>query len=308
MPTKPLETVIYRELQIARAKKFLACATPLFQELVNYGSNALIRCVSSSNRAENEDLPAMNLYRHILEMTDAFEVLIAGCCASPTVPIVRSSFEALLALDYILSDPNLYVQRSLSWLAAYARKRISMYEMMLVSSERGKEFQASMKKDKWLKAGPLPMPPQDKVQPAIGRLKHLLAREQFATIEAEFASTRGTVPWYALFGGPSNLQQLAYSLDRHVQYDFLYRQWSNVAHAQDFSRFLAVDSTGASGIRGIRDASPLQEISRFAATFMLDATRMMLAEFRPGEEYAKYYKREIQPLFLELLKRDDFFE
>ena len=79
-----------------------------------------------------------------------------------------------MALDYILSDPNLYVRRSLSWLAAYARKRISMYEMMLVSSDRGKEFQASIKKDKWLKAAPLPMPPQDKVQSAIDRLKHLL--------------------------------------------------------------------------------------------------------------------------------------
>jgi len=95
MPTKPLETVIYRDLQIARAKKFLASATPLFQELVNYGSNALIRCVSSTSRGENEDLAAMNLYRHILETTDAFEVLIAACCASPTVPIVRSSFEAV---------------------------------------------------------------------------------------------------------------------------------------------------------------------------------------------------------------------
>ena len=180
--------------------------------------------------------------------------------------------------------------------------------MMLVSSDRGKEFQASIKKDKWLKAAPLPMPPQDKVQSAIDRLKHLLARDQFAAIEAEFASTKGTVPWYALFEGPSTLQQLAYSLDRHVQYDFLYRQWSNVAHAQDFSRFLAVDSTGTSGIRGIRDATPLQEISRFAATFMIDATRMMLAEFRPGEGYADYYTRELRPLFLELISRNDFFD
>ena len=136
----------------------------------------------------------------------------------------------------------------------------------------------------------------------------LLARDQFAAIEAEFASTKGTVPWYALFEGPSTLQQLAYSLDRHVQYDFLYRQWSNVAHAQDFSRFLAVDSTGTSGIRGIRDATPLQEISRFAATFMIDATRMMLAELRPGEGYADYYTRELRPLFLELISRNDFFD
>ena len=86
MPTKPLETVIYRDLQIARSAKFLAVASPLFRELVNYGSNALIRCATSSTRGENEDLAPLNLYRHILEMTDAFEVLIANAVLPQRLP------------------------------------------------------------------------------------------------------------------------------------------------------------------------------------------------------------------------------
>jgi hypothetical protein len=305
MPTKPLESVIYRELQIARAKKFLEVATPLFQELVNYGSNALIRCATSSKRDENEDLAALNLYRHILEMTDAFEVMIAGSCAAPTIPIVRSCFEAPLGLEYILESKATYVQRSLSWLALYAHKRIAFYEMMLVDSPRGKEFQASVKKDKWI--GELPIIPQDQVKSSIDNMKNLLSREQFADIEAEYQKFERPPRWYQLFGGPSSIQQLAYRLDHHAHYDFLYRQWSIVAHAQDFSKFLGVDSTGEGGIRGIRDVGPLQEVSRFATSFIVEATRILLLEFRPGEEFSKYYVAEVGDMFRQVMTREDFF-
>jgi len=137
MPTDPLQTVLVRELSIARAKEILSIATPLFQELVNYSTNALIRCATSTQREENEDLAPLALYRHILEMTDAFEVLIASSCAAPTVPILRSTFEGLLSLDYILESKTEYVTRSLSWLATYVHKRIALYETFLPTTPRG---------------------------------------------------------------------------------------------------------------------------------------------------------------------------
>jgi hypothetical protein len=305
MPTKPLETVIYRELQIARAEKFLRVATPLFQELVNYGSNVLIRCASSSIHGENEDLAALDLYRNILEMTDAFEVMIAACCATPTVPIIRSSFEALLSLEYILESKTTYVQRSLSWLLVYVHKRIALYEMVLVDSSRGKEFQASIKKDKWIQD--LPTLPQDQVHKAIDNLQKLVRRDQFSDIEKEYRTFEKPPHWYRLFGGPASIQQLAYKLNRHSQYDYLYRNWSTIAHAHDFSKFIAVDSAGESGIRGIRDVGPLQEVSMFAAEIILEATRRMLLEFRPGEDYARYYEAEVRDKFRQVIFRKDFF-
>jgi hypothetical protein len=301
MPTDPLHSVLYRELMIAQAQDVLSIATPLFQELVNYGSNALIRCATSSRGNENEDLAPLALYRHILEMTDAFEVLIANSCAAPTVPILRSTFEALLSLEYILESETEYVLRSLSWLAGYVRKRIAMYESMLPTTQRGMEFIASVRKDKSIPD--LLNPPADDVEKAIGNLRILLNREQFADIQIEFDRLGSSVNWYNLFGGPPNIQQLAYHLNRHAQYDFLYRQWSSVAHAHDFSPFLAVSSTGESGIRGIRDPGPIVEVSRFAATFMIEATRLLLRKFRPGESFAEYYMKEIRTPFMQLISR-----
>ena len=292
MPSKPLHSVLYRELMIAKAQDVLSIATPLFQELVNYGSMALIRCATSPKGEENEDLAPLSLYRHILEMIDSYEVLISNSCAAPTIPILRSCFEALLSLEYILESDKNYSVRSLCWLAGYVNKRINMYESMLPSTQRGKEFASYVRKDKSIID--LPNPPIKGVKKAISNLEKLLSRKQFSKIQAEYETLGKSVNWYQLFGGPKNIQSLAYHLERHVQYEFLYRQWSSFAHAHDFSEFLAVSSTGDAGIQGIRNPELIVRVSRFAGTFMIDATRMMIKKFRPGEDFSRYYLKEIQ--------------
>jgi hypothetical protein len=176
---------------------------------------------------------------------------------------------------------------------------------MLRDSPRGKQFQASVEKDKWI--GDLPLPPQDRVHEAIERMKKLLARDQFAEVEIEYSRFSSSPHWYQFFDGPPTIQQLAYRVHRHSLYDLLYRYWSSVSHAQDFSKFLAVDSTGEAGIRGLRDAGPLQDVSRFAATFMVESTRRMLLEFRPGEDFSKYYNSEVGERFRQVMSGEDFF-
>ena len=143
----------------------------------------------------------------------------------------------------------------------------------------------------------------------VGHRSHeeLLGRGQFSDIEKEYNSFDRPPHWFQLFGGPSSIQQLAYRLAHHSQYDFLYRQWSTVAHAHDFSQFLAVAATGESGIRGIRDVTPMQQVSRFAATFMVEATRRILLEFCPREPFADYYNAELREAYLEVMSRNDFF-
>ena len=233
-------------------------------------------------------------------MTDAFEVLIAQSCAAPTVLLIRSSFEALLSLEYILESDSDYINRSLSWLGGYAHRRLDSYESFLPDMPRGKQYQAAVMKDGSMKD--LPMPPADEVQKAVDNLRSFLARDQFAPIEAEFATSKKRPEWYRLFGGPSNLQQLSYHLNRHAQYDFLYRQWSTVTHAHDFPSFIARTTDGHTAIRGIRDPEPIRDVSRFAATFIIRATRLLLAKFRPGESFEAYYESEVRDRFLELVK------
>jgi hypothetical protein len=48
MATKPLQTVLYRELSRVEAKELIDSAASLLEELVNWGTNALVRCAASA--------------------------------------------------------------------------------------------------------------------------------------------------------------------------------------------------------------------------------------------------------------------
>ena len=310
MSTKPLDTILYRELSVVAAKEIVEIASPLLQELVNYSTNAFARCASSASGEENEDLAVLSLYLHIIEMSDGIEVLLSQSCPIPAMPLVRSSFEALVSIEYILEAD--YVRRSLSWLADYVHKRLAFYESLIPSTARGRAFRKARSEDKttrdfeWWR-----FPDPTEVQGAIANLQRLLARSQFQPIEAEFARCkrrRKRRPyWYQLFGGPPNLRELAKSVNRHAQYDMLYRHWSTIAHAHDFSRFLTRTDKDEPAIKGLRDHSSLKGTAVFAAHFILDATRVVLGKFRPGEEtaFAKWYVTEVRERFCLLTGEPD---
>jgi Family of unknown function (DUF5677) len=287
LPTKPLESVLYREMSKVEAKNIIDVASPLLQELVNYGTNAYVRCATSASGKENEDVAAIILYLQIVEMTDGIEALVSQSCPAPAIPLVRSSFEALLFLDYILELD--YVRRSLSWLVGYVHNRLDSYALLDTSTIRGQSFQQDLAADDWADPTIITGIGETEVQEAIANLESLLAQPQLQSVEEEFQryfhkySRRPN--WYQLFGGPQNLRELARHLNRHSQYDFLYRYWSRISHANDLSRFTSAV---------LRDPSQNKSVASFAAGFMLNSTRLILGKFRPGEDIAEWYKAEIR--------------
>ena len=41
------------------------------------------------------------------------------------------------------------------------------------------------------------------------------------------------------------------------------------------------------------DPSQVQDVAIYASEFMLNATRLILGKFRPGEDLSRWYKREV---------------
>ncbi len=304
MPTEPVEALLYRDLSRVAAHELINIASPLLQELVNYATNVFMRCQDSARGNENEDLAVLMLYLHMIEMADGVEVLLAQSCATPAEPLIRSLFEALLSITYILETDADYVQRSLTWLVGYSHNRISYYELLDPSTNRGQRFQQARAAD--LIAQRIQLPDQAQVQAAIRNLQHFLARPQFQTIEAEYQRLRRQrqyPQWYELFNGPRNLRALAIHLSRAATYDLLYGPLSSVAHAHDLSRFLGRTAEGAATFKRLRsDHENLRHVTVLAATFILEATRRILTKFRPSEDLAPWYIREVRERFLRLAR------
>ncbi|MBQ10715.1 MAG: hypothetical protein CMJ45_04105 [Planctomyces sp.] len=293
MPTKPLESVLYRELSKAEAKSVIEVASPLLREIVNYGTNAFMRCATSTPGEVNEDVALLTLYLHIIEMTDGIEILVSESCPAPAIPLVRSSWEALISMEYILEAD--YLRRSLAWLANYARTRLDGYRSLDSSTIQGKEFLEALAADRWVRVDVLAPSNTDmeELLKGIANLEKFLARPQFQTVEEEYVRTKkkrkSRPQWFQLFDGPTSIRGLARHLNRHAQYDFLYRSWSSVVHAQDASRLIN---------RRLRDANSNKQITSFATSLFLSATQMLLKKFRPGEDLSVWYKDEVRERFL----------
>lgn len=298
MPTNPHHDVLNRELAILNAKEDIDFVSPLLQEAVNLATHMLVLCANSKQSGdENEDLAVLSCYCHILEMTDGIEVLLSHSCVVPAIPLLRSSFEALLSIEYILEDENLYVNRSLAWLYEYTKKRQTSYKRLDPSTDQGKQAIRSFEQDKWLQNYKIASD-ISKVKKAIQNLDNLLDRPQFKIVKDEWAKFEKPC-WYTLFNSGkklTKLEQLAHHLNRDGQYQILYRYWSSVIHAQDFSRFIVGSEGGNGQIGGLRRSDELMTTARLALIIMIDSTRLMLLKFTPEEEdnFKKWYKAEIK--------------
>jgi hypothetical protein len=239
------------------------------------------------------------LYVHMVEMVDGIQALVAESCVAPAIPLVRSAYEASLSIEYILEKDT--ERRALSWLAAHALSGVQVNERFDATTTEGKKYQAICAADEttsridFAKLAPL-------AATKLAEYRSLLGRAEFAPILAELkrvSTSKGRHPkWFSLFGGPGNLRELAKLLKCEGQYLTLYGHWSRVSHAEDYARFARRDASADPTARLIRDSSQMTEIVGFAASFMLRATRLVLSKFRPSENIATWYLRDVKPLFL----------
>jgi hypothetical protein len=299
MPTSPAKKILYRELSKVSAQTIISVASPLLQELVNHATNALLRCGMSASGQVDVDLAALALYRHIIEMTDGIEVLISQCCPTPTIPLLRSSFESLLSLEYLFEKPETYETRALCWFVSYARQRLASYERLDHTTAKGQQAEKCYKDD--LVQINFQVIPPAVVQKAADNMRALLDKPHLKPIVLEDARSKNG-PWYHLFGGPSNLERLAKYLKRSSLYDLLYRPWSRFVHAQDLQPFLTSTRKGPPfSVGQLRNSVQLKQVAGLTAWCQLSSTRLMIKWFRPGENLRQWYIDEVQDAYKALI-------
>ncbi len=303
MPTQPLETILYRELSIASAREAIDNVSPLLQEVVNYSTNVFARCVSSApGEIENYAVPL--IYLHMIEMTDGIEVLLSKSCPTPAKLLLRSLFEALLFIEYILEEN--YENRALAWIAFFVRKRLALYRSHDPSTNEGRHFRALLKNDKLV--GDIRIQYPAEFDDFITHYEEdLLNSPKLEPVQREIErykreKSRKPRRWYHIFGPqppkktPHSVEQLAKHLDMTAMYEILYREWSAIHHVTEPARFISTTKNKRQAIRPLRDPSEIEMVADFAEVFMVYATRLILRKFRPGEEraLAEWHLREVK--------------
>jgi hypothetical protein len=302
LATRPHDAILDRDFAVAAIAGFAPGWKGLLEEIVNHGTNALVRAQLECGQEPDVDVAAFTLYRHALVMGDAIAELVGVGCAEASHPAVRSLFEALIALRYVLEDKRTYRDRALAWFVRGLLDRKRCIDSLDLSTERGRRASTLLKAEPYtahidLEGG----------RGASAHIQELLTLDHLKPTADLFEAARrrgGSYPhWHALARGPANLEQLAECVGYGAYYQFFYREWSLTAHAADAKALFESGEGERANLRGLRGPTEeLRMVCAFTASMLMDCTRRVLVFFRAGEEegYSTWYVREVQARYREL--------
>jgi hypothetical protein len=141
--------------------------------------------------------------------------------------------------------------------------------------------------------------PESELDDAIDNLKELLTQQNYDEGEDEFQRLKRrnhrSPEWFALYGGPTSIHDLALHLGRLGVYHHLYRSWSELTHAGDGGRWLTQTSSGLPAFFALRNPQDLLHVANLAITFLLGAIMAMLRKYSLLDTtLAQWYVEEVR--------------
>jgi hypothetical protein len=277
-----VKEIIDRDLNIAMSTSIIDSYCSYLREVVNLSSEVFARCINSVDNSEGDCHAPFMLYYHIIQMIDGIEVLVSQSCFAAAVPLVRSLFEAFLSLEYIFEDDS--KARSLAWVAFHFFKKMRLYESFDFSTEIGKRLKIAVENDSLINTDFIEKH-KDNAKKGEQFYRRTLSNSRFQQFVGKMSTGKNIGNWYNLCGRLNSLKDLAYHLNRGAFYEVLYQDWSSVAHAYNFSRFIASEKDKSISFYGIRSNAYYAEIPNMVSSFAFFATINMLRNFRPSEDY-----------------------
>lgn len=305
MPTKPIEEFIPRDLKNVQLAKALNGFSNLIAETVNFASNVFKWCIESI-KGGDENVPIFLTYRHIFDLLDSISILIKESCAEPCEILLRSVFEALLTVEYILEKNT--EQRGKDFLIWNRHHLLKKYRRHNPKDQMYIEFVKKLKEDSIFNDRIWPEIPDIENQIMIlEKLFDLPGYKESVNEYKRFKKHKGKFPpyWFNIHNGPENIEKLALYLRRPAQHEMLYRYWSDVTHGTDIIRGkISISEPGVVGFSQLRLPTDAQFVTFMAVSFALSTIRLFVNHFIKSKlkEMGEWYKREIQKEYLEISK------
>lgn len=252
MKTNPIGNFIPRDLD-PKVAEILMKYSEFLEEIVNYGSNIMTWKPNDYLKGD-EALPISLFLRNYLSYVDACSILVKYSSIEPCNGLLRTSFENLLYILYLIDDP--YGQKGLSyiiWNAFEKKKILNKYDG---TSNTYFELAEGFKKTVLFKDE---MPPVLKdVDKFKENNKRLLDSNKYSAVVKEYYRTKNKAKgslfyWYSMFDGPLKIRDLSTKLDLEPFYESLYKNWSSSTHGTSvIDGIVVADENGIAQIYQIR--------------------------------------------------------
>lgn len=226
------------------------------------------------------------LMRHVVESVDGVSLLVAKGSVQNCGPLLRSAFEALAGILYILKADT--ERRALAYQVGHVHKKIKLYSKFIPTDDVGRNLRAELKDDPLISFFDKP---EIEWQKLIDNLKNTFAKPEYAPIEAEWDRVKkgkkgtGTKDpnWYALYGGPRDLRSLSLQIGKGSFYEILYRHWSDFAHAGSAFSNISKGSGIGVAVKPVRCPEGIEQACTFAHQICVETIAECLKAMASGE-------------------------
>ncbi len=236
------------------------------------------------------------LTHHFAEQIDGVAVLTRQGCAEACKGPLRSAFEGMMAILYMLEKDT--ERRGLAYQVGHVHNKIRLTKRCLDSDPESVRFQKLLPQDAITAINA----EREKHEKQIRKWESMFLKPEFAPIEAEWQAQRAKhgnkLKWFTLFGGPSpNVEQLAKRLDMSDWYEVLYRQWCDTLHVGDALSGVLGRNGDEVHMRPIRHPANLQQWVMFAGLMAQKVARAVLLFYATTEqqnEFQSRFERDLQ--------------
>jgi hypothetical protein len=288
----PIPEILPREIDDPHLRELLRQLALGLERTVNFGTHMLKWFVDKDTPGRYRIVIAM-LLRQYLELLDAVSILIHHCSAEPCKLLLRSMFEVLLYLEYMMQEDS--ENRANAYMVTYIHSLLKQYQEVNPTTPEGQERLRKLNTDQRFPINPLPVDPSWAL--GVQSLNEELALPSYAAAKEEYEKfkSRGVnnPRWYSLFGGPKNVEQLAARIRLSALYHSKYRMWSQPLHGTDvISNRIYPDESGRSHIVQLRFVGDIQSVCADAFLMSLDVVQTFLQCFLPehGADYAEWWQ------------------
>lgn len=301
MPEKPYEALLHRELHVHDVEQHFSAQLAMVRDMVNYGTNLIPACLVSSERRLGDVIAITVLFKHVVMMFDAYEVLMSKACNDAAQIQSRAICEASLYLDWMLQSD--IEKKALYYYVSNVRKEKQWVSRGILNGSEQQTFFANL--GSFAQAmEPTRLKLATESPKRLQEIDAFLAKPPFVAVNQALASKRGQRPyepaWHEPLGQKS-VRGIARALGRLHEYEVFYAASSEVMHASKYTDHIKI-GMGKVKLEPIRHLEEFAGNLRYTVATAISTYRKLLTYYRPGQlvEFSNRYVQEWRDAFMNM--------
>jgi len=295
---KPINHVLDRDQSKQDITELKESICPVLDLLIFKCAEVADMVVRKLEPIDLDNFPIFSTFFHIIEMTDASQVLCENGCSAPIILLNRCILESFLELDYLV----LGLQTRLLWTYIYFRKIKERNEKLLPDTDLGKEFSVMMQVDETFQG--LEMSKYGScAKKSVTEVDGILSDPVFQIFHSTISEKPINKDWYTYLGGPRNLKELSKVIKRGGLYSSFYHILSDSIHGRDGQRFIRSVRSMETGGRIIRNCIDLPFQINLTFGFCLMSATCFCTYYKIMDDFASWYKTELHTKYIDFANK-----